>query len=317
MPCYHDPSEYCCSSPCDRELKCGHPCPNACGACSSVHTEKEECTREDHDIIVKQTLCQKRVRKQLPCARGHKRFVKCSDNILSLRCKVHVKETLDCGHIFEGKCYKLNSNKCSKLSEKTFPLCGHKIMSPCSEDLPKECTKKCTVKLLCGHHCTGNCTECHQGRMHKPCSFHVHSLPCGHNVNIPCVNVTIQSCNYKCEYSCVHRKDCSHSCSQPCNPCKKPCSWKCPHYQCSKKCYEICDRRRCDHPCENILPCKHLCIGVCGEPCPGVCRVCRKQRFQDLCVGSPDMRLDIFSCPVAIVYLMLTCWIKFLMSNQK
>ena len=41
-----------------------------------------------------------------------------------------------------------------------------------------------------------------------------------------------------------------------------------------------------------MLQCGHPCIGVCGEPCPRICRICKKQkqRFQDYCVDTPDLR---------------------------
>ena len=326
LPCCFDPNEYRCPSPCNRNLICGHPCTNKCGMdCTtyckvkiekkfskckhsvvlpcSKNTEEIKCLRKvvkkfsgcGHDIELPcsvsadEVSCQEGVCRQLPC--GHEKLVKYSSDVPSLKCRIRIKKNLKCGHTFEGKCYKSNS-KCTKLSEKTFPLCGHKLKLPCFEDLPVDCTVKCVTKLLCGHQCTGNCTECHQGRMHKPCAFHVFSLPCGHPANVKnsCISITFPTCDYKCEYSCAHRKACVHDCSQPCDPCNKPCLWKCPHYICSKKCHEICDRPRCDHPCENILQCKHPCIGVCGEPCPRICRICRIQRFKDLCVGAPDMR---------------------------
>ena len=159
----------------------------------------------------------------------------------------------------------------------------------------KVCNVKCTTKLLCGHQCTGTCSECYEGRMHKSCPFQMFPLPCGHPTREPCSSLMFPVCDYKCEYSCTHHKvcpHCTHNCSQPCNPCKEPCSWICTHYQCSKKCHEICDRPRCNHPCRNTLPCKHPCIGICGEPCPRVCRICKKQKnkFKNLCVGNPDTK---------------------------
>lgn len=59
-------------------------------------------------------------------------------------------------------------------------------------------------------------------------------------------------------------------------PCKDKCSWQCPHYNCTKLCNEPCNRPRCDQPCEKKLSCDHLCIGVCGEECPKLCRVCNE-----------------------------------------
>ena len=326
VPCYLNPMLHDCSHPCEKKLSCGHPCTNKCGIpCTAyctvevrkrfpkcghyillpcgkdinevsceVEIEKQFCDCE-HSIVlpcskpIDEEYCQVKVHRTLPC--GHGTFMKCSKSPVNVRCKSHVKITLKCGHTFEGKCCKADE-QCTKLSNKTFPMCGHKVKLPCFEDLPPKCTEKCTTKLLCGHQCTGNCTECHQGRMHKPCSFNMFSLPCGHPAKDPCVSVTFPSCDYKCEYSCVHRKVCTHNCSQPCNPCKEPCSWKCPHYKCSKKCHEICDRPRCNHPCKHTLQCKHPCIGVCGEPCPRVCRICKKQkkRFHNLCIGISDTK---------------------------
>ena len=96
---------------------------------------------------------------------------------------------------------------------------------------------------------------------------------------------------------CVHT-----NCSQRCNPCKEPCSWICLHYKCSKKYHEICDRPRCNHPCRNTLPYKHPCIGIFGEPCPRVCRICKgqKKKFKNLCVGNADARSET-------KYIQLSC----------
>jgi len=326
VQCYRDPALHACSHPCEKKLFCDHPCTNKCGVpCTTYCTVKVRkkfpkcghyillpCGKDinevsceveiekqfhdcEHSIVlpcskpIDEVYCQVKVHRILPC--GHGTFMKCSKSPSNFKCKTHVKKTLKCGHTFEGKCCKTDE-KCTKLSEKTFPMCGHKIKLPCFEDLPPRCAEKCTTKLLCGHRCTGDCNECHQGRMHKPCSFNMFSLPCGHPSKDPCVSVTFPSCDYKCEFSCVHRKVCTHNCSRPCNPCKEPCAWKCPHYKCSKKCHEICDRPRCDHPCKHTLQCKHPCIGVCGEPCPRVCRICKgqKKRFNNLCVGICDTK---------------------------
>ncbi|XP_065913466.1 NFX1-type zinc finger-containing protein 1-like [Dysidea avara] len=326
VECYRNPLFHSCLHPCEKKLSCGHPCTSKCGEqCTAYckvevlkkfskcgHFKSLPCGEDinavlcevevnkkfpgcEHFIVlpcskpINDVYCQEQVHRTLPC--GHGTFMKCSKSPVNFKCKTHVKKTLRCGHIFEGKCCKADEH-CTKLSNKTFPMCGHKVKLPCCEDLPPKCTEKCTTKLLCGHRCTGDCTECHQGRMHKPCSFNMFSLPCGHPSKDPCVSVTFPSCDYKCEYSCVHRKVCTHNCSQPCNPCKEPCSWKCPHYKCSKKCHEICDRPRCNHPCKHTLQCKHPCIGVCGEPCPRVCRICKKQkkRFHKLCVGLCDTK---------------------------
>ena len=36
------------------------------------------------------------------------------------------------------------------------------------------------------------------------------------------------------------------------------------------------------------LPCKHPCIGICGETCPKKCRVCHKDEVTEICFGKED-----------------------------
>ena len=300
VACYRDPQTYLCQIPCERKLPCQHPCTNKCGVpCTTncmvevkkqfpncIHTTIQPCSTSIDTVF-----CQEKIHRKLPC--GHSTFMKCSKSVESFKCKTLVKVRMKCGHVFEGKCSKQNE-KCNELTEKQFQKCGHKMKLPCHESLPTYCKEKCTVKLLCGHRCTGSCSECYEGRMHKPCIHQMFPLPCGHPTNKPCSSLVFPVCDYKCEYSCAHRKVCTHNCSQPCNPCKEPCSWICPHHKCSKKCHEFCDRPRCNHPCRNTLPCKHPCIGICGEPCPRVCRICKKEKkkFQNLCIGNPDGRSE-------------------------
>ena len=299
VACHRDPSTHTCQANCEKKLPCGHPCTNKCGeSCTSTCAVEvsKKFTNCAHTIVVScstsidKVYCQEKVHRELPC--GHSTFMKCSKSVNNFKCKTQVEVRLNCGHMFKGKCYQQNE-KCTVLTEK-IQKCGHKMKLPCHDSLPTNCTVKCTVKLLCGHQCTGNCTECYEGRMHKACTFQMFPLPCGHATKESCSSLVFPVCDYKCEYSCAHRKVCTHNCSQPCNPCREHCSWICPHYKCSKKCHQICDRPRCDHPCRNTLQCKHPCIGICGEPCPRVCRICKKQKkkFQYLCVGKSDTRSE-------------------------
>ena len=300
VQCYRDPSTHICKCPCERKLHCGHPCTNKCGEpCTADcmvkvkkiftdcgHTIVSPCSKPNDEVF-----CQEKVQRILPC--GHTSLMKCSKSVDKYKCKISVKVTLKCGHVFEGKC-SMQNEKCNVLTEKEFEKCGHKMKLPCHESLPSECEEKCTVKLLCGHQCTGSCSECHQGRMHKACTFQMFPLPCGHPTNKSCGSITFPGCDYKCEYSCEHRTVCTHNCSQPCRPCQQPCAWICLHYECSRKCHETCDRPRCDHPCSNTLACSHPCIGICGEPCPRICRLCKnqKKKFKNLCVGKSDTSIE-------------------------
>ena len=335
VECYRNPIYHICEEPCKRKLDCGHPCTNKCGIYCTVKCEAKvgkilhckhriilpcsesidsvECQMEvkkifpdcKHPVVlpcskpISKVYCQENVYKILPC--DHGTYMKCSKRVEDIKCKTPIKVSLSCGHMYEGVCNKRNE-KCSVLTVKQFPGCKHKIKLPCCEDLPPQCLEKCNVTLLCGHQCSGNCSDCHQGRMHKPCAFQMCTLPCGHITQEACTSITFPQCQYKCTYSCSHRKACTHNCSQPCNPCRERCSWKCPHYKCTRMCHEVCNRPRCDHPCRCTLQCKHPCIGICGEPCPRVCRICKKQKkaFHNLCVSTPSLKNEVR-------YIQLSC----------
>ena len=53
-------------------------------------------------------------------------------------------------------------------------------------------------------------------------------------------------------------------------------------------CGEPCNRKRCNKPCTKLLPCKHGCIGLCGEICPKKCRECHKDEVTEIFFGNED-----------------------------
>ena len=67
----------------------------------------------------------------------------------------------------------------------------------------------------------------------------------------------------------------------PCIDCREVCNLGCEHSRCSKLCCEPCDFTPCSQPCPLPLPrCGHPCLGLCGEVCPRICRICRP-RFKE------------------------------------
>ena len=291
LACSTPVDEISCTEIVTKQLPCGHDkvltkCSEKCQA--KVERKFPDC---EHLITlpcstcIDEAICKENVQKNLPC--GHQVNAQCYISVDELKCRQKSKVMLECGHTYNRKCGKPPMQKCSKIVSKKFPLCEHEIEMKCCDTLPPNCTAKCTVKLLCGHQCTGNCTKCYQGRMHKPCPFQMFPLPCGHYTREPCTSMRFPLCEYNCEYSCAHH-NCTHPCSQSCGPCKQPCSWACKHYKCVKKCHDICDRPRCDRPCGHKLQCRHPCIGICGEHCPRVCRICpnQKRKLQELYTGT-------------------------------
>jgi hypothetical protein len=80
---------------------------------------------------------------------------------------------------------------------------------------------------------------------------------------------------------------------------QEPCEWSCIHHRCRNLCYELCDREPCNEPCTKLLPCKHPCIGFCGETCPPLCRVCDKDEVTEVFFGTedkPDARYCTVGC---------------------
>ena len=293
IPCHMDPNDRVCEEACERKLHCGHRCTNKCGSQCVTYCYIE--VKKIHPVCghkisvlcgsdVLKAKCSTKVKKTLSC--GHEITTKCSDTESDVVCTKKVTLIRDCGHKYEGTCNEVDT-RCKELVNKTFPGCGHVVKLACGTDLPSHCNEECMTTLLCGHKCIGTCSECHQGRMHKSCSEMMSNpLPCGHKVSISCAGIRVPICKDPCKIKCSHQP-CTNSCSENCSPCFKPCEWKCRHYICTKKCYESCDRPPCNHRCPKRLRCGHSCIGVCGEKCPNVCRVCPsdRKRFSDLCIS--------------------------------
>lgn len=86
----------------------------------------------------------------------------------------------------------------------------------------------------------------------------------------------------KCSHS-----ECKESCGKPCYLCNEKCNRKCKHGECTKLCKEECNYE-CNKKCDKLLECKHNCIGVCGETCPGLCRICHKDKVEEIFFGTED-----------------------------
>ena len=316
LACGHTVTLYCyenyaipdCTAPCNKTCttnkqnphKCTKRCSDICGNCEAMvevtlpwcgHKQQIPCYKQCNLNTIN---CTKMTATTLPVCEHN--VVQCGANILDHSCRVPVTVKLPCGHNKEIECYKLQSmnkedilasEKCSVKVTRIFQICKHTVELPCCDSQSIECPVKCNTELLCGHKCSGTCHECHQGRLHKPCMFHVSKLLCGHETTMKCSSTMIEpypSCSYRCERYCPHSK-CSHKCREACIPCNKPCNWKCPHYKCTRKCYERCNRPRCYQPCPCLNKCNHPCIGVCGEKCPDVCKLCDEELFLQLYVS--------------------------------
>ena len=279
LPCGHSCSKVChvddrdhllypCHKICDKTLKCSHKCTSKCFEC------KDGCKP-----------CQFKVTKLLLC--GHSAEVSCSKNLKLYECTKLCAKTLPCGHKCKELCHK--PCKCKMLVFKHLP-CGHstKKKIECWKQVGSiNCDKPCNETLQCGHRCTGDCYSCFKGRLHKRCNSACgRILPCGHICEFPCTK-ECPPCGKPCENCCIHNR-CTNKCGDPCVPCMEACQWRCKHFKCNRKCGEMCNRPRCNSPCTKRLKCGHPCIGLCGEKCPNLCRICNNAVVTGIFFGTEN-----------------------------
>ena len=274
-----------CLKKCCHRMPCGHVCPRQCHPddlehnqpclkpcsrtiCSSVHPCPRLCFQEC-------LPCEVLVLKAIPSC-NHQQFVPCHQSPDTFTCQEKCIKKLECGHRCKRKCGEKCTNECRELVKKMLP-CGHEAQTECfckPDDHITQCRIPCNVELACGHLCQGTCGLCNQGRLHIPCKEKCTRIQlCGHQCSSKNCASDCPPCQKKCPSSCIHGP-CGHKCASPCIPCAEPCEWQCPHQQCTKMCGNICDRPRCDEPCQLKLQCGHSCLGLCCEPCPPICRVC-------------------------------------------
>ena len=293
-----------CLLPCNFRLKCGHVCPRKCHANYDNDHSKYEC--------------QKKCGKKMESC-GHLCEQKCGTKHKCNKCHVKVyKEIEECGHMVKIRCDTIPTrNYCENDCEKILK-CGHKctkkcslidcgecltkinVISPCVHEsvlivncsdskwtYKTKCTIPCCEILDCGHLCSGRCGTCFGGLLHQSCKQKCDSmLFCGHKCIVPCAK-QCEPCKKKCEIKCYHSK-CNNFCSEPCTDCIESCNNSCKHSKCTNLCHELCDRDPCNEPCDKILKCGHMCIGICGEICPLWCRICDKDVVSSIFFGNED-----------------------------
>ncbi|CAB3987453.1 NFX1-type zinc finger-containing 1-like [Paramuricea clavata] len=288
-----------CMSPCGFRLPCGHACSLHCHPVDPKH-EKYRCTEK-----CLEELCDLKHRCRKLCHFGEdcepcKEMVSyvvpsCNHEIQiecfqrgKIKCPIPCTNDLPCGHRCAGKCGEdCNSFPC-QMEITRILKCGHTVSMPCSTDVQNyECSESCEKLLDCGHKCRGNCSRCHKGNLHVKCEEPCKRLlVCSHECKEPCTK-NCPPCEMPCENRCNHSY-CPRPCDKPCTPCRELCMWKCEHHECTKRCGEICDREKCNEPCPIPLECGHQCVGVCGDFCPRLCRICDKEELQTIFLGNED-----------------------------
>ena len=285
-----------CHQKCDGRLKCGHRCMRLCHPSDREHKEYK-CHKVCDKILVCGHHCRCKcfecgktcppcstlVTRHLKC--GHTVQLMCWKDSITEPCTERCDKLLLCGHLCQETCSQVCTTNCNARVLK-YLSCGHEVVDVCyrtPDDIT--CTEPCSTKLDCGHPCSGTCAQCHSGRLHVQCSAPCNrTLPCGHICNFPCTS-NCPPCSQPCTNYCTHSK-CPKLCHESCNSCTEECPWQCEHFKCTKRCGELCDRLPCDMPCTKLLKkCRHPCIGLCGEDCPTLCRVCDMMTVTEIFFG--------------------------------
>lgn len=263
LPCQHDAILPCCKKIeeyiCQEEVVVGLPC---------GHTKSLECSRARN--LSEEQACHVKVTKSLPC--GHEKEVRCFVKAEEVLCDAPCeRQHPTCNHPCRGRCSDVCSTlKCTEQVSKNLP-CGHTFSCRCSDDVSQIiCPNKCKRKLSCGHKCTGKCSE--KCRQDKCKIMVVKKLQCQgkHTRRMPCHKGPDK---IVCQKRCKRKLECGH-------PCQGLCGELCGDQRCTRTIENVfscghkasfsCFQRHtaiCTAPCQKRKSCKHLCEGLCGEPC--------------------------------------------------
>ena len=284
IKCAKNPDVVACSHQCDKLLVCGHRCLKKC---SESCTKKKKEDAKIHTYVKMggdfREFCTGKCKKTLLC--GHPCPNKCGEPCP----KAEVDSSI-------GKYINLVQHSmrdgsrlpmiCEIYVQKNLPNCSHTVTVQCYKDIASfSCSKTCNKELLCGHRCTGKCSQ--------PCKckrLFDRKLPsCGHLVQLPCFK---EVDSYKCSKKCQKELECGHQCP---NKCSEPCPGEdnttseeesliykpartCQHsvkktfpdcgHSVVLSCYKDIESVLCSEKCSKILSCGHKCTNRCGEPCP-------------------------------------------------
>ena len=293
IKCYENAAQVACTSPCERDLPCGHRCDRACG---------KPCA----------ALCRKTVEKKRLC--GHTLRVKCFQDVYTVVCPEACDRILRCGHRCTNTCGEPCEDRCQEKVNMKLD-CGHTYMKTCSSTEDVHCRKAVKKELLCGHTAV---MPCAQDPTHFVCSETVIStLSCGHRKKLKC----FKKDSYRCTETVKVKQPCGHSVQTKCSERSKVilCAYPCQHilacgHHCSGTCGKCFMGRlhvQCSRNVTLILPCGHFNHMRCNEQysgyhCKAKCefscyhRVC--QRGKVPCDGVQCPSLDCsqpcsWSCP--------------------
>uniref|UniRef100_A0A914YV12 RZ-type domain-containing protein n=1 Tax=Panagrolaimus superbus TaxID=310955 RepID=A0A914YV12_9BILA len=291
--CYLKPEHVRCVEPCQKSLPCNHPCTNFCGA---------TCTKQ----------CAVLVKRKLPGCE-HIVTMKCSDDPSTVKCKeVVLKKWPICNHTVNVYCFvDVLQYLCPKPCNAVLPGCGHLCKGRCGDcrngRLHIRCNEKCKKILICGHECESKCSNsCPPCQ--KLCQTACAHSQCG---KLSAFGENPKKVRQKAGKKCDKSPTGNRLCGDPCPPCVEKCLNRCPHRICDNNCNDPCNVVPCNEPCNKVLSCspkkhqlvayeeekddadssssaeededdEHYCIGVCGEECLEICKICDSEKYEEI-----------------------------------
>lgn len=339
-----------CYKPCERIFEnCQHSCPQRCyqecGDCllqvehkfpatACGHTIKVNCFRK---YLPEPILCTADCERPLPCGhkcpkRCHQKCPeKCLEPVYNVRVPGcwHVLPIVACWKARDPELLRKEPHKC----DEKLGSCTHRCQDDCFQCFTKHAPTQAaasvaapTISSASSSHASSLESEKNEAtrsaqmrkRGHLVCAEKcARPLPCSHVCQSQC-GLPCPSCTLKCPLTCAHGK-CDHPCGKPCTPCMEKCKWRCEHFQCDGVCSDLCQRPPCNNPCPKLLKCEHPCIGLCGEECPTLCRVCDGSKLVfgmnamevELQTEEADLRyIWLKSCKHVIEVEIMDSWIR-------
>ena len=256
----HQPADFktvpACTLACFSILDCGHLCRQKCHP------------RSLHDHMP----CTDRCKKTLEC--GHKCDKLCGEPCGDCSQGLESVE-LACGHRHSLTCAesRLDHEPVCKAKIETVQLpCGHDAERFCNtRDEPLLCSERCSVKLQCGHLCSGACSDCQATKKHSTCTGTCRNTgDCGHQCPSPCHTGPCPPCKVRCTRECEHGKS-TYVCSTIQRPCLKPSINSSGH---PTLCCLSHESERYVGPRHQLLQCGYLGSSLADESCSNGCAQC-------------------------------------------
>ncbi|RWS23941.1 NFX1-type zinc finger-containing protein 1-like isoform b precursor [Leptotrombidium deliense] len=341
-----------CDQPCEKILRCGHQCNKRCiddcstAICDKMVKAKTLCGHEEVEALcgVKNDTsallehCKGDCNTILKCKHQCEgTCAGCRQGRLHVKCGERCDRPLICGHICKSPC----SSNCPPCKRDCEHICTHGLKCkhkcgtmciPCRKRCNFSCEhcwcinlcseqceqkfKKCSQKLPCSHKCRGIngyacltvCDICEPQKFKDAKYF-------GQNDDNEACFIQLKTCGHLFEANGLYK----HLLLNNGLDATEDQQLKCP--DCGEMMEESLfnmirsvdkTNKRLIHGCLKTLPCKHPCIGICGEQC--LCRECNQAEVEKMIFGTEEDEnarfVQLMPCKHIFEYSGIQKWIS-------